>query len=494
MSGFITISGEGGGPATSATLTNGTVSIPSLRFVADTNLGIYRIGADQLGISAGINGLGVEIGNFTTLNIDPTSPDIVRYTSRFYPQPISVDALESSSIYIRLDHSIDDQTYGAYFEVDADQSRVGGSATKVIHLGAGDAHYVALRNPVNVGSVGYEAATWSDGSTSFLASCQTSGVPNWVGFDFLYSQDNILNIGGFVGHDVPNNTFVTIKRTGMADVNIDGYAQYSIIESLYRMIDGYGGSTTSYKGDWSASTAYVIGDTIISGQSAYRCILGNTNNIPPNVIYWVDVTDTTNLGRARFSAYNSGEVQLQSLKSNSTNTLKDSPQLLLRGNYWTGSVGQDRDAIIKHVVSNTTPTSSLRFYIGDQGDSASLMAIISPNSVAGGDLDLQNGTLQSVHTITFKGADATNSIDLQTGSISNCASITGTVVNMQTSGTQFDHYVNGNVAIELLDTIADGETSLLIRRNVGGGYSLQRVSMGSDNSGGTGYKVLRVPN
>ena len=42
--------------------------------------------------------------------------------------------------------------------------------------------------------------------------------------------------------------------------------------------------------------------------------------------------------------------------------------------------------------------------------------------------------------------------------------------------------------------IADAETSLWVRRNVGGTFSLQRVTMGPADSGGTGYRVLRVLN
>lgn len=40
----------------------------------------------------------------------------------------------------------------------------------------------------------------------------------------------------------------------------------------------------------------------------------------------------------------------------------------------------------------------------------------------------------------------------------------------------------------------DGQTALLIRRNIGGTFTLQPVSMGPTDSGGTGYRVLRVPN
>lgn len=41
---------------------------------------------------------------------------------------------------------------------------------------------------------------------------------------------------------------------------------------------------------------------------------------------------------------------------------------------------------------------------------------------------------------------------------------------------------------------ADGETALLVRRNVGGTQTVQRVSMGATDSGGSGFKLLRVPN
>lgn len=47
---------------------------------------------------------------------------------------------------------------------------------------------------------------------------------------------------------------------------------------------------------------------------------------------------------------------------------------------------------------------------------------------------------------------------------------------------------------QLSSAIADTETALLVRRNVGGAFSLQRVSMGAADSGGSGFKVLRVAN
>jgi hypothetical protein len=41
-----------------------------------------------------------------------------------------------------------------------------------------------------------------------------------------------------------------------------------------------------WKGAWSSLTAYIINDTVSEGGSSYICILGNTNQVPPNATYW----------------------------------------------------------------------------------------------------------------------------------------------------------------------------------------------------------------
>lgn len=43
-------------------------------------------------------------------------------------------------------------------------------------------------------------------------------------------------------------------------------------------------------GTWSSVTAYVIGDLVVRDSVIYRCILGHTNQQPPNVTYWTVVT------------------------------------------------------------------------------------------------------------------------------------------------------------------------------------------------------------
>jgi hypothetical protein len=38
----------------------------------------------------------------------------------------------------------------------------------------------------------------------------------------------------------------------------------------------------TWKGTWSAATAYVVNDAVNSAGSSYICITGNTNQVPPN--------------------------------------------------------------------------------------------------------------------------------------------------------------------------------------------------------------------
>ena len=40
----------------------------------------------------------------------------------------------------------------------------------------------------------------------------------------------------------------------------------------------------------------------------------------------------------------------------------------------------------------------------------------------------------------------------------------------------------------------DGQVAMLVQRNVGGVISTQQVSMGVADSGGAGFRLLRVPN
>lgn len=97
-----------------------------------------------------------------------------------------------------------------------------------------------------------------------------------------------------------------------------------------------------------------------------------------------------------------------------------------------------------------------------------------------------------------------NTITIKDGFVLRTFDTTNTMfVDLKHDGTQAminvstgDFYIqlNGVTNLLLTNTIADGETALLVRRNVGGSLTLQRVSMGAADSGGSGYRVLRVLN
>lgn len=55
-------------------------------------------------------------------------------------------------------------------------------------------------------------------------------------------------------------------------------------------------------------------------------------------------------------------------------------------------------------------------------------------------------------------------------------------------------FVAGAESLRVEGTVADTETALLVRRNLAGVFSLERVSQGAVDSGGAGFRVLRVAN
>lgn len=95
-------------------------------------------------------------------------------------------------------------------------------------------------------------------------------------------------------------------------------------------------------------------------------------------------------------------------------------------------------------------------------------------------LDPVNGQLSVVSLRTYSG-----------GGIGLNASPIDSTLNVGAPGFLAQSGVN---CVGWDSTINDTETGLLVRRNVGGTLSFQRVSMGAADSGGAGFKLLRVPN
>src|SRR5438105_12084590 len=55
-------------------------------------------------------------------------------------------------------------------------------------------------------------------------------------------------------------------------------------------LDTIDSNLVRYTGAWSGATAYTIKDLVTLRGFVYSCILGHTNQTPPNVTYWDQLT------------------------------------------------------------------------------------------------------------------------------------------------------------------------------------------------------------
>jgi hypothetical protein len=167
-----------------------------------------------------------------------------------------------------------------------------------------------------------------------------------------YSSSNLASIG------VSTLTYIVYRfpLSNATDLNIntvDGTVSttlpYTDINVTYLAGTGFAA--------WSGATAYVINDVVSSGGRWYRCILGHTNQVPPNVTYWVAYEGERQLGSSYY-AYNviiDGDVAANGGYP-STTQIYEKIQYLLRQNSdidaGTGVVtGKTADALLTFVGS-----------------------------------------------------------------------------------------------------------------------------------------------
>jgi len=128
--------------------------------------------------------------------------------------------------------------------------------------------------------------------------------------------------------------------------------------------------------------------------------------------------------------------------------------------------------------------------VGDITCKSTGQAITNLNAATGITAGMDVTAVKSLAGIAG-GAPITNAASLAMiaagGGITNCTSVASTAADMTLKA-------NAHIIAQLSDTIADGAVGLLLRRNVGGVFTLEQVTMGASDSGGSGYKVLRVPN
>jgi hypothetical protein len=214
--------------ATGATnsMSDGTAGSPSLAWASDSNTGVYRVGADQMGISVGGTKRG-EIGNYTITNIDPGATAVIRYSMRLYPQSVS-GVNEAAMMYFRVTPSTAaQQINGMYVEVSTSQADTWGPAVKVIHCGHGDGMYVAQ---FGTGGAGYECASFIDATKGFISTNQVSGHANVVLFNALWEQEDVPNYGMFYADQAKAHA-LTIRK-GTAGIGASaGLTQIRLCES-----------------------------------------------------------------------------------------------------------------------------------------------------------------------------------------------------------------------------------------------------------------------
>jgi len=145
-----------------------------------------------------------------------------------------------------------------------------------------------------------------------------SSATAYVIWDYVVLNSIVYKcILGNTNQTPPNGTYWVVVSAGQSKLFF--YTDLKWVRRLYRVFDSnlqyINGSTwTTIKAvgtndvefstqrvpvnvinDWNSSTAYIINDKVYLNWVTYICILGNTNQTPPNVTYWtVSTQDSTN--------------------------------------------------------------------------------------------------------------------------------------------------------------------------------------------------------
>lgn len=164
-------------------------------------------------------------------------------------------------------------------------------------------------------------------------------------------------------------------------------------------------------------------------------------------------------GGQPFGVYNDGAVQLASADASVGTPAIESPELRLDGSAFNGGIAKAARITLKAVVSDGPGGAfQLRVYAELEGGGAVLLGMWHQS----GDLDLQAHSLVNVGTIQ--------------------------------APANLDIYSTGALCEQLVPPNVDGETAMLLRIQKGGVASLEQVTFGDADSGGAGFRCLRVPN
>lgn len=286
-----------------------------------------------------------DIANLLPATVDNTetpTPTEVGCWQRHFVPPYDY-ATENAAIYCRIDHrpGETDHRYWLYGEI-TEQSQVGGSFTKIIHRGKGDAHYVAIIGN-NTSGYGVESAMfggWQDPPTNsvpkqengFLASFQGAG-----GFqESIKNQSNSICYHALVHDDGSDPTDPDVWATNYGLF----YANNALSNAFVARRSQYASNYSMFK------------------------LMDHTANQRP---IWQVFAD--------------GQQWHNAPEATSGTPLRSPSPLILRGYYWTGSAEQANQTQLSHQVGGAS-AGIFRVDIGNPG-SERLVWQVDENGNAG---------------------------------------------------------------------------------------------------------------
>lgn len=154
----------------------------------------------------------------------------------------------------------------------------------------------------------------------------------------------------------------------------------------------------------------------------------------------------------RWGAYNDGSTAQRSLPATVGTPSRESPELRLIGSEYVSGAAHDVQLTLKVV------DGALRVY----------------------------STTRLGTALLWQTAANTGELDLQLHDLINCGSVRGL--------SEVDVYVDGAKVGEIVNPGVTDDSALFLGVWNGSSLDLKRVSQGATNSGGSGYRVLRVPN
>lgn len=419
----------------------------------------------------------VQQGNHILTNLDSFGGGTVRYNVRLTANTGAAGATETCALYIRTNHGatwdVEDRFNGAiYMEVDQYQFLAGNGATKTIHRGWGDAHFVAIMatgdevpivdvsntTPMVVrtrrahgfghnntfqitGVLGNTAANkeaWYGGrvtSPTTLELYNDDGSAS-TGSGLYISGGQITCINSPVGYEAAH---FAERFGGISDNSIgraDGAVGFlSSVQAGFSPTPG-GALWESGMGRNKLFEALVENDQLFTGGCYIASDTPNRAFIAIKRQYFTDsgyggyamlaleeayYNPQNNDGSAtaamsRWQLFNDATMRFDSLLSSAGTLVRDAPAILQEGSYWDGAASLAYG--LRHdIIVTGAGTAEYRMRFGRPGLESTKFIFSSAGllDTQGGSIVLGGGDISGVDDITCAGSGSI--LDMQLGSI-----------------------------------------------------------------------------